>query len=192
MKTNKLDKLVNEQVDYLLDNYFIQESFTGKVLKILGFITGTPKDRKFQAYQKQYHKCVQSCIDTYTDEKTTYNSKKDAYSNLDEAKEKDFKETEKQDEQLIKENPEKARCITRCRVTFLRNIVNIIKDNEKDICEKNKFKDECYEWIEDNLPDIEAELEYLEKAVTKISKIKNDKQIQSMIKKVGSNLVKTK
>lgn len=195
----KLDKQINEKVDFLIDNVTnkntnksknLNEGVLGSILYFLN-LAGVPKHKKFKSYQKNYLKCVATCAKTYKDEKTVYTSSKDTYDNMEKSKERDIKDTEKMDEQMIKENPEKAKCITRCRVSFLKGIIELANKEGKDkLCEKNKFKDACEKWMEDKLPDLEVELEYLDKAVNKISKMDNPSQVKNVMKKINQTIYK--
>lgn len=197
----KVNKQINENVDLLINQIScntytdvkikpLQEGVLGKILKALGFIDGTPQHRKFQLYRKYYNKCIETCKSTYEDEKTTYKSKSDLYNDLDNVDDRDIRQTSKMDEEVLKQNPEKAKCITRCRIVLLKSIIKLFEKEGRRICDKNVFKDECYEWIEEHLPDLEVELEYLEQAVSKIDKVKNDRQIQIMLNKLNKSFVK--
>lgn len=190
--SEKLYQKINESVDSIIDNINnnsnkqknLNEGTIGSILYFFG-LAGLPKHRKFQLYQKHYNTCVSSCEKTYGGERTIYTSKKDAYSQMGDSQEKDLKDTEKMDEQMVKENPEKARCITRCRTSFLKNIINLIKQEGDDkICANNISKSECKKWLEDNLEDLEVELEYLEQAVHKINKIKDNKKLERILSRV--------
>lgn len=189
----KLHKKINESVDLLIDNVNnnsknkenLNEGVLGNILYFLN-LAGLPKHKKFKLYQKHYLGCINSCEKTYAGEKTVYTSKKDAYTQMDKTKENDLKDSEKMDEEMIKENPEKAKCITRCRISFLKNVINLIKEEGEDkICAKNMSKSACKKWVENTLPDMEIELEYLDKAVNKINKSKNEKQIQNVLSKIN-------
>ncbi|MFW6310829.1 MAG: hypothetical protein ACOC1K_01190 [Nanoarchaeota archaeon] len=187
----KLSNQINESVDLLIDNINnsnkqnLNEGLMGSILYFLGISSGVPKHKKYKIYQKYYDKCVAACNKTYKDEKITYSSNKDFYQDLDSKTNKsDMNQTEKMDEQILKENPEKARCITRCRISFIKGIVNLIKEEGDKVCDKNVNKTACKKWIEDNLPDLEVEVEYLEQAVNKINKIKDMKKVQTLLKKI--------
>lgn len=184
---NLLEQTVDERLKIVTESDDEDRGLFAKVMAFMGY--GMPKNRKLQAYVRNYQKCVDSCVNTYQEEKVEYTSKKDAYANLDQkVDDKDVDQTEKMDSQVTKNNPELGKCITRCRVSLLKSIVELIKKEGYDICKKNKMSDTCKEWVDRNLPDMEAELEYLDQAVTKLNKVKDDKMLQKMLKKINSNL----
>lgn len=198
MDVKDINTKISEQVDYLIDNINssspvkkenLSEALLPKILKFIGF--GMPKDRKFRAYLKSYEKCVKACEKSNESEKTTYKSKSDTYYNMDDkTSDRDIKDTEKMDSEIIKNNPELGRCLTRCRVMLLKGMVNLIKEKGDKICEKNKDSETCKEWIESNLPEMESELEYLENAVKMLNKVKGDSRIKSVLKKTHNVLNK--
>lgn len=188
------DKLINEKVDFFINKVInekeqnLSEGVISSILSFLGF--GLPKHRQFRSYLKLYNKCVNQCNKTYESEKTTYSGRNDAFSDLDQkTKEKDLKKTEKMDSEIIKNNPELGKCLTRCRLTLLRKLVDLIEKEGDKICQKNVMTDTCKKWIEKNLPDLQSELEYLEDAVVMLDKTSgNEKRMQNILKKLNKNM----
>lgn len=182
-----LEKEVDNQLGLLTEESNENRGLLPKVMVFLDF--GMPKHKKFRAYVKNYYKCVDSCMKTYQSSTIEYTSKKDAYANLDQkVSDRDIDQTEKMDSKVIQNNPELGKCITRCRVSLLKSIIELIKKEGYDICEKNKMSDTCKEWIDKNLDDMEAELEYLDQAVTKLNRVTDNKRLQKLLKKINDNL----
>lgn len=185
--------------DKLLENYlqqiheqdepFPEGSIMSKVFVALGF--GLPKHRKFRTYMKQYEKCVEQCNRHYEEEREVYKSNRDMFNQMDEPNKvdkRDTKETESMSDELVKSNPEKAKCITRCRITMLRSIVDLMEKEGDKICEKNKMGETCKEWVNKNLPELKVELEYLENAVDKLDRVNDDKKLGRLLGRVNQNL----
>ena len=172
------------------DEPFPEGSLMNKLFVALGF--GLPRHRKFKMYLKQYGKCVETCNKHYEEEKQVYKQDKDLYNqmdNPDKMDKRDVKETEKMNSEMIKNNPEKAKCITHCRITLLRSIIKLVEQEGDKICEKNIGTNTCKEWLNKNLPELKVELEYLEGTIEKLDRTSDPRKLQRILGKINSNMI---
>lgn len=172
------------------DEPFPEGSLLNKIFAALNF--GVPRHKKFRSYIKQYRKCIETCNKHYQEEREVYQNKKDLFNQMDEpdrVDKRDAKQTETMNSEMVKTNPEKSKCITRCRITLLRSIVNLIEQEGEKICEKNKFTGTCKEWVNKNLPEMKTELEYLESAIEKADKVKDERKLQRVLGKINNDMM---
>lgn len=187
----QLIERVNEHIDYLIDSITKKDQINEGLIQDLSPMCDTlKKNRDFNKILASYKKCLLNCNKNF-ESKTELDKKNDVYQKLDDNKisDRDFKETRKVDEKILKENPQKSKCIMNCRLTLLKSIIELLKKDGKKICKKSKSEDKCNKWLEDNLEDFEMDIEYLEETMKKIGKIKNDKQIQSLLSKLLEKFV---
>lgn len=156
-----------------------------KVFVLMGF--GRPAHPKVQAVFKSATNCANACWRAYPDERQVRTKRRE------DVKEKSDKEIRKEREETIetiKENPERGKCLIVCYYDKLKNLVDVIKKNRKNVCSRNMNRDLCEKWVDRYLPQMEADLKALKKAVEMMKGVKKGDSNQQKVKVVVNALNK--
>ena len=154
-------------------------SIANKIFLFLGY--GMPKDPQVKALNKNQYNCYRICRKAFPAEVSTTRKRSsdtlrvpyDPY-NWDERKaRKDQEETSK----TIKENPEYGKCILKCKLEYLKNVLKVLKKKGKKLCVRNKNVSLCEKWVEKYIPEFEAELKSIQVVLDKTNPKKGNVSI---------------
>lgn len=146
-----IEKILENQA--IQESQYVSEGFLHDLNKLflwMGF--GKPAHPLFKVARKSFEKCQELCGVAYKD--VTSQSVK-SQSN----------DPKKELVEVVKQNPERGKCLIVCYFDLMRSMRDVIKANKNTICSKNINEDLCEQWIEKNLPEFEANIKAMENAV---------------------------
>lgn len=148
------------------EKLFINEgvlSTFNKVFVLLGF--GTPADPRVKAIYKAAEKCKYSCWKAYPDKTSTTTKQKSRTDSNGKQSDEEVRRDREETIQSVENNPDRGKCLIMCTYDKLKELISVIKKNQKTICNRNMNKDLCEKWVDKYLPELEADLKSLENAV---------------------------
>jgi len=178
-----ITQIILEKNDIMINEGLL--TTLNKVFVWMGF--GKPAHPKVKAVFTAASRCSNACWTAYPDERQTSTKRRE------DTKEKSDQEIRKEREETIetiKENPERGKCLIMCYHDKLENLVKVIKQNRKDVCSRNMNRDLCEKWVDMYLPQMEADLKALKKAVSMMKGVKKGDTNQQKIKVVVNALQK--
>lgn len=134
-------------------------SIMNKILVFLGI--GYPKDPDARALRKGFQRGLSYCARAHKAE-VTRTSKEMGDKPLTPQEERRVRE---EITETIKENPEFGKCLLRTKLEFSKGLVELADKKGVDICAGNKNRDLCEKWVDKYIPEIRAEIKYIESSL---------------------------
>lgn len=159
--------MIDPITEYILEqeSMFVNEGLLttlNKVFVLFGF--GAPADPRVTSIFRASSKCKTACYRAYRDTVST-RTKTRTDTKPGKMTDEQIRKEREETIQTVQQNPERGKCLIMCHYDKLKQLINAIEKNKKNICNKNMNVDLCNKWVARYLPDMKSDLKALENAV---------------------------